>query len=84
LTNTAEPVKRRRNRGPVVPRDLDKPLVLTFTEACHELGDISRRTLRRIIKSGELAVTRVADHEGIAYGELVDYVARNTRRAQAE
>jgi excisionase family DNA binding protein len=80
--STTEPVKRRRKRGPAVPRNLDKPpLVLTFTEACHELG-VSRWTLRRMRESGELATVRVGEHEGIAYSELVDYVARNTNRAQ--
>jgi excisionase family DNA binding protein len=81
--STTEPVKRRRNRGPAVPRNLDKPpLVLTFTEACHELG-VSRWTLHRMIKSGELATVKVNDHEGIAYRELLDYVERNTNRVQA-
>jgi excisionase family DNA binding protein len=81
--STIEPVKRRRNRGPAVPRNLNKPpLILTFTESCHELG-VSRWTLRRMIKSGELATVRVGDHEGIAYRELLDYVERNTRRVEA-
>jgi excisionase family DNA binding protein len=77
--STTEPVKRR-NRGPAVPRNLDKPpLVLTFAEACHELG-VSRWTLYRMIKAGELAKVKVKGQERIAYSELVDYVERNTNR----
>ena len=55
--------------------------LLPLDEVGRRLGGVHTNTVRRIIRRGEIASTRVGDRVMVADTEVDDYIERNTTPA---